>query len=125
MRLLLDTHAVLWAIGSPATLTDQARDAIKDPDNLILVSAVSAWEIAIKVALGKLVFAGSVSEHVVANDFTPLPISLAHAEGIGDLPPVHSDPFDRLLVSQALAEDAVIVTRDRHLAGYDVRILPA
>lgn len=125
MRLLLDTHAFLWAVGSPATLQADARGAVADPGNLVLVSAVTAWEIAIKRHLGKLTFEGSVSEHVAANRFTVLPIDLAHAEGVEALPALHGDPFDRLLISQALIEDATIVTRDPKVDAYDIAVLPA
>jgi PIN domain nuclease of toxin-antitoxin system len=125
MRLLLDTHAFLWAVGRPDSLDPEARDAITDPANLVLLSAVTPWEIAIKRALGKLIFEGSVSEHAAANRFTPLPITLGHAEGVEALPALHGDPFDRLLVSQALAEDATIVTRDPAVAAYEVPVLPA
>jgi PIN domain nuclease of toxin-antitoxin system len=121
----LDTHALLWAIGAPAALAEDARSAIADPANLVMVSAVSAWEIAIKRDLGKLVFDGSVAEHLTANGFTPLAITVAHAEGVEVLPRHHGDPFDRLLVSQALAEDATVVTRDAAIAAYDVPTMPA
>lgn len=125
MRLLLDTHAFLWAVGRPGELDPAAREAIEDPDNLVLVSAVTAWEIAIKRGIGKLRFDGSVAEQAALNHFTPLAITVAHAEGVGPLPPLHADPFDRLLVSQALAEQAVLVTRDEAVSAYDVEVLGA
>jgi PIN domain nuclease of toxin-antitoxin system len=125
VRLLLDTHAFLWAVGAPDRLTSGARDAITDPSSLVLVSAVTAWEVAIKRELGKLRFDGSVVAHAAANDFTPLPVTLAHAEGVADLAPHHADPFDRLLVSQAAAERATLVTRDRSLLAYSVPTLVA
>lgn len=125
MRVLLDTHAFLWAVGAPAQLRPEAREVIADPDNLVLVSAVTGWEVAIKRSLGTLVFAGSVGEQVAAARFTPLPIALHHTEGVEALPALHGDPFDRLLISQALAEDATIVTRDAGIAAYDVPTLVA
>lgn len=125
MRLLLDTHVFLWAVGRPDALEMTARDAIADPRNLVLLSAVTPWEIAIKRGLGKLVFDGSVSEQAAASRFTPLPITVAHAEGVEALPALHGDPFDRLLVSQALQEDATIVTRDPAVAAYEVPTLRA
>lgn len=125
MRLLLDTHALLWAIGSSQTLREETRDAIADTRNLVFASAVSAWEIVIKRQLGKLTFDGSVREHATASGFVPLSISLEHAEAVEGLPLRQGDPFDRLLVGQAVVEDATLVTRDRALGGYEVNILRA
>lgn len=125
MRLLLDTHAVLWAVAAPDRLGGAARQAITDETNTVLVSAVCQWEISIKRALGKLTFEGDLAAHVEANRFTHLPITLAHAAAVGALPPHHRDPFDRMLVAQAEVEDAVLVSRDPVIHRYDVATMEA
>lgn len=122
MRLLLDTHALLWWLAD-AGLTDQARDAIADPDNLVMVSAVSAWEISIKKALGKLSAPDDLERQVDENGFAPLPISIAHGLAAGQLPRHHDDPFDRMLVAQAFREGLTIVTHDQRFSDYNVALL--
>ncbi len=121
MNLLLDTHALLWWLGDSPMAPD-ARQQISDPATLVVVSAASAWEIAIKRATGKLRLDGNVAALVVGAAFTPLPVSFAHAERAGALPPHHRDPFDRLLVVQAQLENLEIITADPQLQPYDVRI---
>jgi PIN domain nuclease of toxin-antitoxin system len=123
MRLLLDTHALLWWLADEG-LTDQARDAIADPANLIMVSAASAWEISIKKALGKLATPDDLEQQVDEGGFSALPVSVAHAIAAGRLPRHHDDPFDRMLIAQALAEGLTIVTHDKRFADYDVAMLP-
>jgi PIN domain nuclease of toxin-antitoxin system len=124
VRLLLDTHAVLWWLADES-LTAEARDAIRDPANMVAVSAVSAWEISIKKALGKLSAPDDLEQQVHANGFTPLPISIAHGVAAGRLDRHHEDPFDRILIAQALAEGLMIVTRDKRFGDYGVALLPA
>lgn len=122
MSLLLDTHALLWWLaGDP--LEPDAADRIADPNTLVAVSAASVWEASIKGALGKLETPESLAAASVQSGFEPLPISLIHAEAAGQLPPHHRDPFDRMLVAQAQADDLTIVTRDDAFAPYDVRVL--
>ena len=123
MRLLLDTHALLWWLADDG-LSDQARDAIADPANLVMVSAVSAWEISIKKAFGKLAAPDDLERQVDQGGFTPLPISIAHGVAAGELPRHHDDPFDRMLIAQAFAETLTIVTHHKRFADYDVAILP-
>ncbi len=125
MRLLLDTHAVLWALGEPSTLSHAAFEAIADERNDVFVSAASAWEVAIKRALGKLVAPDDLEAKIVSQGFSPLPITFHHAESAGALPRHHADPFDRMLIAQAQAEGLTLVTRDAHMPRYDVRILGA
>jgi PIN domain nuclease of toxin-antitoxin system len=126
VRLLLDTHALLWALDTPARLRPATREAIESPANSVLVSAASAWEIAIKQALGRLDFPlARFDALLVEAGLTPLPISSAHAVTAGHLPPHHRDPFDRMLVAQALREDAVLVTDDAAMAPYGVARLAA
>lgn len=122
MNLLLDTHAFLWWLGGDRMEPD-AVAGITDPANLVAVSAASVWEIAVKRADGKLRFEGSVVEHVERGGFEALPISLAHAERAGELPPNHRDPFDRMLIAQAQAEGLRLVTRDPAFEAYDVKLL--
>lgn len=124
MRLLLDTHALLWWLADDG-LTDQARDAIADPDNLVMVSAASAWEISIKKALGKLAVPDDLERQVDESGFVPLLISIAHGIAAGQLPRHHDDPFDRMLIAQAYAQGLTIVTRDKRFADYNVAMMPA
>jgi PIN domain nuclease of toxin-antitoxin system len=123
MRLLLDTHALLWWVMDDERLPAGLDPLLNDPDTEAFVSAASAWEIAIKARLGKLEpgplgqgFAAAVERQ----GFLPLPITLEHAERAGALPPHHSDPFDRMLVAQAHAENLHLVSGDGVLDHYGV-----
>ncbi len=122
MKLLLDTHALLWWQGGSRRLTAAARKGITDA-SVVFVSAVSAWEIAIKTALGKLRLPGPLAEAMDANGFTELPIRFTHATVLGTLPAHHSDPFDRMLLAQAMVEDLILVTHDQQLRPYNVPTL--
>lgn len=124
MRLLLDTHVLLWWLGGRA-ISKAAGDAIADPDNEADVSAASAWEIAIKKAIGKLAAPDDLEDQIRDGGFTPLPIRIDHALVAGELPRHHDDPFDRMLAAQATVEGLVVVTRDRRFADYGVQVLPA
>jgi len=124
VRLLLDTHALLWWLADEG-LTTEARDAIADPANLVAVSAASAWEISIKKALGKLAAPDDLEQQVQTGGFLPLPISIAHGVAAGQLPYHHEDPFDRMLIAQAHIEGLTIVTRDKRFDVYRVALLPA
>jgi PIN domain nuclease of toxin-antitoxin system len=125
LRLLLDTHALLWWLADDGSLTHEAREAISAPESLVAVSAASAWEISIKKALGKLEAPGDLEAQLTRHQFTPLAITVAHALAAGSLPPHHHDPFDRMLVAQAIAENLTIVTRDPRLPLYGVSTLAA
>ena len=117
MRILLDTHLVLWALAAPERLPGAAHRLIERAD--VYVSAASIWEISIKASLGKLT--ADPREVLAALDpagFLTLPISAEHATRVADLPPVHRDPFDRLLVAQARVEPMRLLTTDAVLAGY-------
>jgi PIN domain nuclease of toxin-antitoxin system len=98
---------------------------IADPDNLVVVSAASAWEISIKKALGKLAAPDDLEQQVRTGGFVPLPISIAHGIAAGQLPHHHEDPFDRMLIAQAFAEGLTIVTRDKRFNDYGVTLLAA
>ena len=124
MRLLLDTHALLWWLADEG-LAPQARDAIADPANVVAVSAASAWEISLKKALGKLAAPDDLEQQLQTGNLVQLPISIAHGTAAGQLPHHHEDPFDRMLIAQAFAEGMTIVTRDKRFNNYGVAVLPA
>jgi PIN domain nuclease of toxin-antitoxin system len=126
MRLLLDTHAWLWWLSDDRRLGRRARQAIGNPRAEVHVSAASAWEIAIKTALGKLrVQKADLEAEIAANGFLDLPIRTRHALLAGHLAPLHEDPFDRILVAQARVEDLVVVSADPVFEGYGVSVLEA
>jgi PIN domain nuclease of toxin-antitoxin system len=127
MRLLLDTHVWLWMQAAPKRLGSVAAERIADPDNEVLLSAASAWEIAIKYALGRLPLPAAPSEYVASrmarSGTAGLPVEHRHALHVATLPLHHRDPFDRLLVAQAQLEGLTIVTADGWLDAYDVSML--
>jgi PIN domain nuclease of toxin-antitoxin system len=121
-RLLLDTHAFLWWRGDSRRLVGPAREAIASAD-IVFVSAATAWEAAIKAALGRLDVPDTIESGVVDSGFEKLPISFSHAESAAALPSHHADPFDRMLVAQARSEGLTLVSHDRRLEPYDVTVL--
>ena len=127
MNLPLDTHAFLWWIAGDTSLSAPAREAIDDARNDVFVSAASAWEIATKVRIGKLSGAVSIAADLAAvvasQGFVPLPITFAHGQIAGALPGPHRDPFDRMLVAQAMTESMVLVSNERQFNAYGVRCL--
>jgi PIN domain nuclease of toxin-antitoxin system len=124
MKLLLDTHVLLWWLSE--TPFDQiATHAISDSKNEVYVSAVTAWEVSIKVAKGNLRINGELSEGIAESGFEILPIRWSDAVQAGGLAPHHRDPFDRLLIAQAQVEDLTLITRDREMRRYDVSLLSA
>jgi PIN domain nuclease of toxin-antitoxin system len=123
VRLLLDTHILIWAVTRPDRLQPRLRDAILAPRNTVLVSAATAWEIAIKRALGRLTFPLERFDAVLEEaGFTHLPITAVQAIEAGGLPRHHADPFDRMLVAQARVDDLVLASDDPLLAAYEVRL---
>jgi PIN domain nuclease of toxin-antitoxin system len=129
MRLLLDSHLFLWWLQASRRLSREARRAIASPTSEVMVSAASVWEIAIKVAIGKLKWRDAagpgIDASIVASGFTELPVTARHAAAVRHLPPHHGDPFDRLLISQALAEGLRVVTADEVFGRYGVPTLAA
>lgn len=123
MSLLLDTHILLWWLSDDPLLPAAAREAIAAPESEVLVSAATAWEIAIKKAAGRLDAPDDLLEVVEANDFETLPINVVHALAAGALPPHHSDPFDRMLIAQARAESLTLISVDGRFPRYDVEVL--
>ena len=124
MRLLLDTHILLWCLADDPTLPTPVRQAIVDSNNDVFVSAASAWEISIKKAAGKLEAPNDLPEAIAACRFEPLSISIYHAMKAGSLPRHHEDPFDRMLVAQSILESLTLVTRDARISAYGISILP-
>lgn len=121
MKLLLDTHLLLWAAGMPDHLSTEATALIEDPENELLFSAASLWEIAIKHGLGREDFkvdARLLRRGLLDNGYSELPIGSEHAVAIDSLPPIHKDPFDRILVAQATVEGITLLTADETVAHY-------
>lgn len=121
MKLLLDTHILLWAANEPDRLSAKALALLNDPAHELLFSAASLWEIAIKNGLGRDDFkvdARLLRRGLLDNDYAELPIVSAHAVFVESLPPIHKDPFDRILVAQATVEGITLVTSDSLVAQY-------
>lgn len=125
MTLSLDTHVFLWWLDDPQLLSKAARKAIGDGKNTVYVSAAVIWEITIKKALGKLDAPDDLEAAMAANRFLSLPVTMFHALAVKALPNHHSDPFDRLLIAQTRHEGFKLVSRDSHVAHYDVPHLVA
>jgi PIN domain nuclease of toxin-antitoxin system len=124
--LLLDTHVLLWWLADDEALDDSvAAQEIRSRQNVVFVSAASAWEISIKRALGKLVAPNDLQDQIGEQGFEPLSMDVAHALVAGSLPQHHRDPFDRMLVAQAQLEDLTVVTRDPSFALYGVATIAA
>jgi PIN domain nuclease of toxin-antitoxin system len=118
MRLLLDAHALLWWLADDPSLDRSARDLIADPANEVIVSAVTVWEIAIKRAIGKLSAPDGLAAVLEESGFIEAPVTAADAERAGGLEAIHRDPFDRMLIAQAVRLRAVVVTRDPVFTRY-------
>lgn len=127
MRALVDTHTFLWWASGGGQLSDRARAIVEDPANDVLMSVASAWEIAIKVAAGRLELQAPperyIPDRMQRHGLVPLRVELSHALRAGRLPPIHGDPFDRLLVAQAQVEGVPIVTADPAIGRYDVDVI--
>ena len=121
MKLLLDTHVLLWAAGSPAQLPPDARALLEDPNIELVFSAASLWEVAIKRGLGRADFqvdARVLRRGLLDNGYLELPITSEHTVFIDSLPPIHKDPFDRILIAQATVEGITLITSDALIARY-------
>ena len=123
MRLLLDTHAALWFLSRDQRLGERAKEHLFDDTNRVLLSAAVVWEVAIKSSLGKLVVPEEYVSLLLSAGVQALPVSVDHAAAVERLPWHHRDPFDRLLVAQAAAERAVLVSQDQALRAYDVELV--
>jgi PIN domain nuclease of toxin-antitoxin system len=127
LRLLLDTHAVIWWLAGDTALTRIARDAISDETNDVFVSAASSWEIATKHRIGKLpqaaMLAADIPGAIARQGFQELAITLRHAQIAGALPGPHRDPFDRMLIAQALHEQMTLVSQEHIFSRYGAQLL--
>ncbi len=124
MKVLIDTHVALWWLADDSRLPPVAAEVIADPTNVVVVSAASVWEIAVEKARGRLDAPDDLLEVLTANDVTLLAISAAHALVAGGLPGHHADPFDRMLIAQAVTDQLTLVSVHRRFADYDVDLLP-
>ena len=123
MKLLLDTHILIWWLSQDRRLSQLETDIITNPDNFIFISAASAWEIAVKRMIGKLEAPDDLPAALAANNFLELPITIEHSQRLYQLPLHHNDPFDRIMVAQAISEDLTFMTRDAKIALYEVRTI--
>lgn len=119
MKIIVDTHILLWWTADDRRLPGKARGLIENTRNNIIVSAASIWEIAIKRTLGRIkIDLKDLEEAIITDNFESLPVKLHHAVELSELPPLHSDPFDRMLLAQCLAETAYLLTHDEQLQKY-------
>jgi len=125
VRLLLDTHVAIWFFEDPALIADEARLAIEDPSNVSYLSAASVWEWAVKQSLGRISLPEAIDVGAVRAGFEELPVTWAHGRAAAALPAMHSDPFDRMLVAQAIEGGFVLVTRDAKITQYGVATMSA
>jgi PIN domain nuclease of toxin-antitoxin system len=124
VKVLLDTHALLWWLANDDQIGIQARDLIADPGNNILISVASLWEIVVKVRVGKLeADIEEISEAIELDGFTLLTINPAHLRTLAGLPMHHRDPFDHLLIAQAIAEEAIFLSEDQNTSKYSVQTI--
>ena len=128
MRLLLDTHVFVWCVQDNPRLSRDTRRTIRSAAAEVFVSAASIWEVAIKLSVGRLRWRGRpgrvLDSSIEASGFVELPVTARHAAAVRDLPPHHGDPFDRLLIAQAMTEGLSIVTADDAFARYGVSLVP-
>jgi PIN domain nuclease of toxin-antitoxin system len=125
MNLLLDTHALLWWLDDNPTLSQEARASIAEPTNVVFISSAIIWEIRIKQSLGKLKIPKNFKEVLEAQPFEMLDITSEHAHKISSIGNYHRDPFDRILIAQAMVERFTLITRDKNIMKYKVHILKA
>ena len=125
MRLLADSCVLVWWLSRPDELRPAARAALEDPENEVWFSAASVWELGLKIAKGKLKMPVPFVHHLTAEGFQSLPVTVEHAEQSLVLPPHHADPFDRMLIAQAVREQLIFVTRDEIIPKYPLQTLAA
>jgi PIN domain nuclease of toxin-antitoxin system len=127
VRILLDSHTLVWFLTGSPRCSLQAREAIEEADANVFVSAVSAWEVATKVRAGKWPDAADIAQNIdrvlLERDFLPLAVTVEHGRLAGFLPGAHRDPFDRMLAAQAITEDMLLVTTDPAFRNFSVRVL--
>ena len=125
MKYLLDTHVLLWWLDNNPKLSLPVKDTISNPLNMIFVSSVSTWEINIKKSLGKLTVPDNITDIIKQCGFIELPITIDHSCIIGILVPIHQDPFDRMLIAQAIGEDLFLITSDMMIQKYPIATVKA
>jgi PIN domain nuclease of toxin-antitoxin system len=123
VRVLIDSHTLVWWRAGSSNLSRLARDAIADPANEVLISIAALWELTIKESSGKLTLPHDLETMVADEGFSVLSVSFAHLRSFGTLPRLHRDPFDRMMIAQSLAEGLPIATADRIFAAYGVQIV--
>jgi PIN domain nuclease of toxin-antitoxin system len=123
MKLLLDTHILIWWLSEASRLSQTEIDLITDSDNFIFVSAATAWEIAVKKMIGKLEAPDDLPAALAINNFLELPITIEHSQKLYQLPLHHNDPFDRIMIAQAISEDLTFMTRDTKISLYEIRTI--
>lgn len=123
MNYLLDTHVFLWMLADPGKLNRESREAIQNPSHAVFVSAVTGIEIAIKVGLGKLQVPDQLMGNIESRGLQHLPLHFRHSEILRTLPRHHGDPFDRLLISQAMDEKLIMITHDKKFQNYPLKVL--
>jgi PIN domain nuclease of toxin-antitoxin system len=123
VRILIDSHIVVWWSLFPERLGEDARELLIDPENSIYLSAASVWELGIKISKGNLSLPENYVERLIEDGFIELPINFRHCKRAKSLPRLHRDPFDHLLIGQAQSEGIPLMTKDRHIRGYNVQII--
>ena len=123
MNVLLDTHILIWALENNSKLSENARNVITAGRNMVFVSSASVWEISIKKSIGKLKAPDNLLEELLSHRFSLLDINAEHAQLAGELPLIHKDPFDRILVAQAKIEKLTLISADSQFAEYEVKLL--
>jgi PIN domain nuclease of toxin-antitoxin system len=123
LNLLLDTHILIWWLAKDPKLSPAEINIITDPDSIIFVSAATSWEIAVKKMIGKLNAPDDLPAALAANDFLELPITIEHTQYLYQLPLLHNDPFDRIMIAQAISDSLVFLTRDSKVFLYPVKTL--
>jgi PIN domain nuclease of toxin-antitoxin system len=125
MKLLVDSCVIVWWLLDPGLLSSRARAAISDPANEVIFSAASVWELGLKVSKGKLRIPEGFTAALLADGFSSLSVTVEHASHSQTLPPLHQDPFDRMLIAQAMSEGLILVTRDANIQRYALPVLVA
>ena len=123
MNILLDTHILIWALENNPALSKNARDEIIKGSNMVFVSSASVWEMSIKTSVGKLKVPDNLLEEIKIHRFTMLDINFEHAQLAGQLPDIHKDPFDRMLIAQSIIEKLTLISKDSIISKYNVNIL--
>ena len=123
MRVLLDSQVMVWWMGKPDRISRETLQIITDPRNPVYVSAASVWELGIKVANGNLTLPEKYLESLMNDGFATLDVTMRHAQVSADLPMIHSDPFDRVIIAQARSDDLVLISADRHIRRYNIKVI--